>query len=230
MLKGLRMERMPHGLRLLPADALIRTGPVDHADWNYRPLLGLVSRTRFRLALSLLPARTGAILELGYGSGVFLPSLAARARYVAGFDVHGRAGAVAATLRGRGIQADLRGGDGSALPFEDGAFDAVVAVSALEFVDDLEATCAEVRRVLRPGGTFVVVTPGDSPLLDRALRWATGKDARTDFGDRRSRVEPALRRTFRVARERTFPNVLGRIMPVYRAFECDSAHKEAGAG
>jgi hypothetical protein len=87
-----------------------------------------------------------------------------------------------------------------------------------------------VRRVLRPGGSFVVVTPGDAPLLDRALRWATGKDAAADFGDRRARVEPALRRAFRVARQRTFPNVLGRIMPVYRAFECDSAHKEAGAG
>ncbi|HEV2740709.1 MAG TPA: class I SAM-dependent methyltransferase [Candidatus Elarobacter sp.] len=221
---------MPDGLRLLPADALIRTGPVDHADWNYRPLLGTVSRARFRLALSLLPARVDAILELGYGSGVFVPSLAARARHVAGFDVHDRAGAVAAVLRARGIEADLRTGDGRALPFADGAFDAVVAVSALEFVEDLDGVCAQVVRVLRPGGTFVVVTPGESPLLDRALRLATGKDARTDFGDRRSRVEPALRRAFRVRRERAFPFVLGRIIPVYRAFQCDPAHKGAGAG
>jgi SAM-dependent methyltransferase len=221
---------MPTALRLLPPEALIRTGPVDHADWNYRPLLGMVSRARFRLALSLLPARADAILELGYGSGVFLPSLAARAAHVAGFDVHDRAGAVAAALRARGIEADLRGGDGRTLPFADGAFDAVVAVSALEFVDDLDGVCAEVARVLRPGSVFVVVTPGESPLLDRALRWATGKDARTDFGDRRARVEPALRRAFAVRRERAFPAVLGRIIPVYRAFQCDSAHKGAGAG
>ena len=221
---------MPDRLRLLPADALIRTGPVDHADWNYRPLLGMISRARFRLALSLLPARSEAILELGYGSGVFLPSLAARAGRVAGFDVHDRAAEVAAALRARGTQADLRTGDGRALPFGDGEFDAVVAVSALEFVDDLDATCAEVRRVLRPGGVFVVVTPGESPLLDRALRVATGKDARTDFGDRRARVVPALRRAFAVRRERAFPPVLGRIMPVYRAFRCDAAHKGAGAG
>ena len=221
---------MPTALRLLPPEALIRTGPVDHADWNYRPLLGLVSRARFRLALSLLPAHAEAILELGYGSGVFLPSLAARAGRVAGFDVHHRAGAVAAALRARGTQADLRGGDGHVLPFEDGEFDAVVAVSTLEFVDDLDGACAEVRRVLRPGGVFVVVTPGESPLLDRALRWATGKDAKTDFGDRRARVEPALRRAFRIGRERAFPPVLDRIMPVYRAFRCDVAHNAPGAG
>ena len=221
---------MPTALRLLPPEALIRTGPVDHADWNYRPLLGTVSRARFRLALSLLPPNAGAVLELGYGSGVFLPSLAARARSVAGFDVHDRAESVAAALRARGIDADLRCGDGRTLPFADAAFDAVVAVSTLEFVDDLDGTCAEVARVLRPGGTFVVVTPGDSPLLDRALRWLTGADARTDFGDRRARVEPALRRAFRIRRERAFPSVLGRIVPVYRAFGCDAAHKGAGAG
>jgi SAM-dependent methyltransferase len=221
---------MPAALRLLPPEALIRTGPVDHAEWNYRPLLGLISRARFRLALSLLPARTEAILELGYGSGVFLPSLAARAGYVAGFDVHDRAGAVAAELRSRGTPADLRSGDGRGLPFADGAFDAVVAVSALEFVDDLDGTCAEVRRVLRPGGVFVVVTPGDSPLLDRALRLVTGKSARSDFGDRRARVVPALRRAFAIRRERVFPPILGRIVPVYRAFACDVAHKEPGAG
>jgi SAM-dependent methyltransferase len=217
-------------LRLLPPEALIRTGPVDHADWNYRPLLGAVSRARFRLALSLLPARCDAILELGYGSGVFLPSLAARARSVAGFDVHDQAEAVAAALGAQGTRVDLRGGDGGSLPFGDRAFDAVVAVSALEFVADLDGMCREVARVLRPGGTFVVVTPGESPLLDRALRWATGADPRADFGDRRARVEPALRRAFRVGRQRAFPPVLGRIMPVYRAFACDPAHKGAGAG
>ncbi len=217
-------------MRLLPADSLIRTGPVDHAMWNYRPLLGLVSRARFRLALELLPERADAILELGYGSGVFLPSLAARARHVAGFDVHERTADVGAALRAQGTDADLRSGDGSSLPFADGSFDAVVAVSTLEFVADPDRVCAEVARVLRPGGTIVVVTPGQSPLLDRALRWATGADARADFGDRRALVEPALRRAFRIDQKRPFPSVLGRIMPVYWAFRCDSTHNGVGAG
>ena len=62
------------GLRLLPAKELITTGPVDHADWNYKPVLGWIERRRFKLALSMLPApKSGRLLELGYGSGVFLP-------------------------------------------------------------------------------------------------------------------------------------------------------------
>jgi len=202
---------------LLPRESLVRTGPVDHADWNYRPLLGTVSRSRFALALSLLPAGMAAVLELGYGSGIFVPALATRARAVAGIDVHAETAAVAGALRAHGIAADLRTGDGVNLPFDADAFDAVVAISALEFVSDVDAVCAEVRRVLRPGGAFVVVTPGHAPILDFALRLATGEDARKDFGDRRAQVEPALRRHFDIARVRSWPPLVSALVPIYTA-------------
>jgi ubiquinone/menaquinone biosynthesis C-methylase UbiE len=204
-------------LSLLPRESLVRTGPVDHADWNYRPLLGLVSRSRFALALSLLPVGMASVLELGYGSGIFLPALATRARTVAGIDVHTETAAVARALASHGIAADLRTGDGIHLPFDTGAFDAVVAISALEFVTEIDVVCDEVRRVLRPGGSFVVVTPGQAPLLDFALRVATGENARDDFGDRRSLVEPALRRHFEIVRVRSWPPVLSAIVPIYKA-------------
>ena len=61
---------------LLPAEALMRTSEVDHADWNYRPLLGWVQGQRFAAVLSSLPAiRIQRLLEVGYGSGVFMPVL-----------------------------------------------------------------------------------------------------------------------------------------------------------
>ena len=41
-------------LHLLPEEVLIKTGPVDHADWNFRPILGSIQRSRFRLMLDLL--------------------------------------------------------------------------------------------------------------------------------------------------------------------------------
>jgi tRNA G46 methylase TrmB len=66
-------------LSLLPPSALLRTGPVDHADWNYRPLIGTVQRIRFRLVCRLLGnGRFDRLLEIGYGSGVFMPELAKR--------------------------------------------------------------------------------------------------------------------------------------------------------
>jgi 2-polyprenyl-6-hydroxyphenyl methylase/3-demethylubiquinone-9 3-methyltransferase len=49
-------------------------------------------------------------------------------------------------------------GVGEALPYPDGAFDAVVCVDVLEHVSDLARVLAEVARVLRPGGLFLYDT------------------------------------------------------------------------
>jgi SAM-dependent methyltransferase len=50
-------------------------------------------------------------------------------------------------------------GDASRLPFADRSFDVVVASEVLEHVRDDAEVLAELARVLRPGGTFVVTVP-----------------------------------------------------------------------
>lgn len=50
--------------------------------------------------------------------------------------------------------------DAIALPFPDGAFDAVIAMHMLYHVSDQERAIAEFHRVLRPGGTLLVTTNG----------------------------------------------------------------------
>ena len=63
--------------------------------------------------------------------------------------------------------------DATALPLEDDAFDCVCCQIGLMFVGDKPAALDEVRRVLRPGGRFVLSTPGPIQpifeILDRAL-------------------------------------------------------------
>ena len=46
--------------------------------------------------------------------------------------------------------------DGGDLGFEDGSFDTVCISYALHHLDDVEAVLAEMRRVLRPGGRFII--------------------------------------------------------------------------
>lgn len=212
------MSSRDDALRLLPPRALLKTGGVDHADWNYRPVLGAISRTRFRLAVSLLPGgRVARLLEIGYGSGVFMPELARRCDELYGLDVHAMPRQVAETLGGLGVEARLHTGSASEMPFAGDFFDCVVAVSALEFVTDLDGACAELKRVLKPGGCLVVITPGHSPVVDFGLKVLTGESAKTDYGDRRRSLVPTLLRHFDVERRLTSPALGGSLLCLYTA-------------
>ena len=208
------------GLTLLPPSALLTTGSVDHADWNYKPLLGLISRARFRLMRSLLRGTSGArLLEIGYGSGIFFPELAKYSRELYGIDVHCQPQQVSDLLAASKIKAELVSGGAEQLPWPDAYFDVVVAVSALEFVADLQAVCSEVTRILRPDGRFLVVTPGKSVVLDVGLKVLTGKSAKQDFADRRELILPMLRQHFDVKRELTFPAYGAFLLTCYYALE-----------
>jgi SAM-dependent methyltransferase len=193
-------------LRLLPEQALLTTGAVDHASWNYRLILGRIQRLRFDLVRSMLRgSRARRLLEIGYGSGVFLPELARHADQLHGIDPHPFPDDVAQVLAQHGVQAELVRGTATQMPYESGFFQTVVAVSALEFIEDLTQACREIKRVLAPGGIFVLVTPGHSPLLDLGLRLVTGASPRDDFQARRPQILPGLYREFVVDRRADYP-------------------------
>jgi SAM-dependent methyltransferase len=77
-----------------------------------------------------------------------------------------RRGAFRPPAGSRWIVADLDwsqgaqvGADIQALPFRDGAFDAIKATEVLEHVPDVDRALGECRRVLRPGGHLVITVP-----------------------------------------------------------------------
>lgn len=221
MMKETLTKHARGALRLLPPSALVKTGDVDHADWNYRPVLGAISRLRFRLVAALLDTepRTARLLEIGYGSGVFMPELARRCEELYGVDVHHETQAVTDALASSGVEARLFSSSVTATPFDADFFGAAVAVSALEFVEDLPEACAEIKRVLKPRGALVVVTPGFSPLADVGLRVLTGKRAHADFEDRRRSIIPTLARHFRVEQRLTAPALGGTFFRLYTALK-----------
>jgi ubiquinone/menaquinone biosynthesis C-methylase UbiE len=57
---------------------------------------------------------------------------------------------------------------GLTLPFPSGSFSAVTAWNVLEHVADLSGLLGEVRRVLRPGGTFLAVAPNYAAVRTEA--------------------------------------------------------------
>jgi SAM-dependent methyltransferase len=94
------------------------------------------------------------LLDFGCGTGTMAGHL-------------GRFGAVTAVdadteavafCRQRGLT-DVRHLDGSQLPFGEGEFDVATSFDVLEHIEDDFAALRELRRVLRPGGTFLCGVP-----------------------------------------------------------------------
>lgn len=83
----------------------------------------------------------------------------------------------------RGVQ--FRLADIQNLPFEDDSYDFVIANMMLYHVPDRPKAIAEVRRVLRPGGTFVCATYGEvgiaTYLKDMMLGIVNMKSPNTNF-------------------------------------------------
>ncbi len=73
--------------------------------------------------------------------------------------------AYVAAAREAGSAADYAIAPAAALPFDDAAFDLVVAYNVLMDVEDIDAAAREMARVLRPGGRLVVSVV--HPLNDR---------------------------------------------------------------
>lgn len=60
-------------------------------------------------------------------------------------------------LGATGHRMDYIKGHSEQLPFEDGKFDIVSSFNALDHVRDIDATCRELERVLKPGGLLLLI-------------------------------------------------------------------------
>jgi SAM-dependent methyltransferase len=211
--------------KLLPRTALISTGDKDVPTLNFHPLLAVVARLRFWIMLSLLPDRRfPRLLEIGYGSGIFMPQLSLHCDELYGVDIHPHAAEVARHLTQHRIEADLARGNGTALPFNDQTFDCIVAMSCLEYMEPLDSAAREIKRVLRPGGCFIAVTPGNSPLIDFGHDLITGRPVREGYGDRRTILIPTLAKHFEIERQMAIPKLGRGMITLYRGFRLTIPH------
>ena len=128
------------------------------AVWRAVPDGAEPERFAERRAFLLEHVRAGdRVLDLGCGDGAFAAALVQAGATVTGVDVAAEA---VRRARERAPQAQIeRVAEGAALPLAEDAFDVVWAGEVLEHVADVVGLLAEVRRVLRWGGTLLVTTP-----------------------------------------------------------------------
>lgn len=161
--------------QLPPRGSLEPNSPADPLPFYYRPLVGRLYIARIDLGLRLLEPGHERLLEIGYGSGLLLPTLQQLARRVFAVDLRPPPKSLPAALERLGAHPSLVQADIRALPFATGSFDAVVAFSILEHLHhhELAPAAAELARVLAPGGVLVIGCPAVHPPMN-ALFTAIG--------------------------------------------------------
>jgi arsenite methyltransferase len=99
------------------------------------------------------------VLDAGCGPGFYVAELLDRVGAegsVVGVDSSEQMLALAAKRTEGRPNVELREGEVTALPVEDGSFDRALSVQVLEYVADIPAALAQLHRALRPGGRVLL--------------------------------------------------------------------------
>ena len=153
--------------------------------------------------LRLNPQPGERILDLSTGTGWTSRVVARRGATVIGVDIAGDLlDAARANAEAEGLPIEYQLGDAESLPFEDGAFDAVVSTCGVMFASRPEAAAAELARVCPPGRP------------DRAHHLAVGQqpvqDVRGDEALHAAAAEPGAALAVRMGPHRAHPRAARR--------------------
>ena len=114
------------------------------------------------------------VLEIGCGIGSVVFKLSKQGYDVTGTDISGAA--IAYGLKKYGdIRLEVQAAE--TLPYDDESFDVVLSFDLFEHIAQIDRHVSEVRRVLRPGGSYLFQTPNKcsnaifETLRTKSLQW-----------------------------------------------------------
>lgn len=126
------------------------------------------------LADQLRPYPSASVLDVGCGAGHAAAAVAPHVREVVAFDLTaGMLEQVRALAAQRGLtNVQTAHGDVEKLPFEDARFDQVISRYSAHHWPNPAAALREIRRVLKPGGRFLLsdIVSSDTFVLDTFLQ------------------------------------------------------------
>lgn len=156
---------------------------LDGLDW-WNPTHSLLRNVGFKLDYfheRIGPLAGRRVLDVGCGGGLVAEELARRGAQVTGIDVSEHALRTArAHAAAGGLSILYQRAPAEALPFADGAFDAVVCADCLEHVEAPDRVVAEAARVLAPGGVFCFDTFNRNLLSRVVVGWLVERRLRAE--------------------------------------------------
>ena len=175
-----------------------------------------VSQQREKVLAMLAPRAGEKALDIGCGPGLTTLALAERvgaAGHVTGVDIAEPMLALARRRCAATPQVEFALSDICAMPYADACFDIALASQVYEYVETIDASLAELARVVRPGGRVLLVDTDWESCV-----WASADDARMrrviDTWNQHI-PHPQLPRTLRQRMQRAgFTNVRVEIVPI----------------
>lgn len=128
--------------------------PRDFRAYNFH--------TRLRTVVELLKPSDGVVLDIGCGTGDFIPHALERFRKVIGVEVSAEMARRCLDRFGREIQEGrvlVCQGDIEGLSLPDACLQGIICVGVLEYLLRPDAALREMSRVLEPGGYLITTVP-----------------------------------------------------------------------
>lgn len=144
-------------------------------------ILALENRQRIEWAVNLLGVQpTDIVLEIGFGPGVGIQFLAAKATQglVAGVDISKVMVEQASRRNAQGLRAgrvELWQGTAENLPYVDQYLDKVLTINSFHIWPDKQPALHEIYRTLKPGGTLAIVEQPPEKITQRTVIEARGQ-------------------------------------------------------
>lgn len=133
----------------------------------YSKVFGVLYINRLKMVVKLLGNKKyGKLLDMGFGSGFFLPELRLHCDSLFGIDIHKNVLLVKEMLRKESVSAKILFSNAMQLPFKKESFDCVVCLSVLEFIDNTDSVISEITRVAKPQARIIIGAPVLNKITD----------------------------------------------------------------
>ncbi len=179
-------------------------------DSYFKPLRKIPYLKRFRMVLKLMNNKKyNNFLDIGFGSGIFLPELDKHSKKLSAIDKHNHVEIVKKIIESKNISANLLKADILDLPFTDNSFDGLLCLSVLEFVQNIPRAIKEIKRVAAPKAKIIIGAPVLNPLTDFCYQMiGYKKQADALHKSNHKKIIKKIGEELRIKKIKTYPSFL----------------------
>ncbi len=191
--------------KLPPRKALVWTNYEDPIKYYYYPFIGYFYRKRVQTVLNLMKHYFfNTLMDVGYGCGILYPTLKRHAKELYGVETHGKEKEVTESMKRLGVDVNLIPGSVLDLSKIKKKFDALLLVSILEHIKDIDKAVDELASIHTDKGMIFVGSPVKNKITD-AIFTLFGFDYEKHHPSSHRDILRALSKKYKILKLRTFP-------------------------